>query len=95
MSDSNSPIPPEPRQKVRLSIPQAARYLGCSVRHFYNLAYKGAIPTYLVASHRWVDQEDLDAYIARCKAAGPQLKRSTGKRPPGTPKKKLKTGAAQ
>ena len=67
---------------------QGARYIGCSQRHLYDLAYEGEIPTYLVTCRRWVDVEDLDAYIARCKAAGPQLHRLTGKRPVGRPKRK-------
>ena len=70
MSD---PPTSEPRHKVRLSMPEGARHAGCSQRHLYALAYKGEIPTYMAAGHRWVDEEDIDAYIARCKAAGPQI----------------------
>jgi hypothetical protein len=51
------------------------------------------IPTYLAAGHRWVDEGDIDAYIARCKAAGPQFGRATGKRRPGRPKRKAAAGA--
>jgi predicted DNA-binding transcriptional regulator AlpA len=86
LSDPTNPI--EPRPKVRLTMRDGARHAGCSQRHFYALAYKGEIPTYLAAGHRWADQEDIDAYIARCKAAGPQFGRSTGKRLPGRPKRK-------
>jgi predicted DNA-binding transcriptional regulator AlpA len=84
----NSADPIEPRHKVRLSMREGARHAGCSQRHLYALAYKGQIPTYMAAGHRWVDEEDIDAYIARCKAAGPRFGRATGKRQPGRPKRK-------
>ena len=64
MSDST---PYEPRSKVRLSMRDGAHHAGCSQRHFYALVYRGEIPTYVAAGHRWVDEEDIDAYIARCK----------------------------
>ncbi len=70
-----------------------ARHAGCSPRHFYALAYSGEIPTYLAAGHRWVDLEDIDAYLARCKAAGPRFRAATGKRKPGRPKSKTGSGA--
>ena len=93
MSDSKTPI--EPRPKVRLSMHDGARYAGCSPRHFYNLCYENEIPSYMAAGHRWVDQEDIDAYFARCKAAGPQYRVSGfAKRPPGRPKKPAKPVAA-
>jgi excisionase family DNA binding protein len=85
MSDS---VTSEPRRKVRLKMSEGARRLGCSQRHLYVLAYKGEIATYKVAGHRWVDQEDIDAYIERCKAAGPDFSRAPGRRPPGRPKGK-------
>jgi predicted DNA-binding transcriptional regulator AlpA len=90
MSD---PSTAEPRRKVRLTMRQGARHAGCSQRHLYVLAYKGEIPTYMAAGHRWVDAEDIDAYIARCKAAGPRFGRSTGKQRPGRPKRKTATAA--
>jgi excisionase family DNA binding protein len=86
MSDSTTPV--EPRHKVRLKMSEGAERLGCSQRHLYALAYKGEIPTYMAAGHRWVDEGDIDAYFARCKAAGPQFGRATGKRRPGRPKRK-------
>jgi predicted DNA-binding transcriptional regulator AlpA len=89
MSDSSTS---EPRPKVRLTMRQGARHVGCSPRHFYDLAYEGEVPTYLAAGHRWVDAEDLDAYIARCKAAGPQFGRATDKRLPGRPKRETTPG---
>ena len=58
MSDSSTS---EPRRKVRLKISEGAKRLGCSERHLYGLAYKGEIPTYMAAGHRWVDEEDIDA----------------------------------
>jgi hypothetical protein len=67
-------------------MPDAARRLGCSPRHLYALSYNSEIPTYMAAGHRWVDEEDIDAYGERCKAAGPRFRRATGKRPPGRPK---------
>jgi excisionase family DNA binding protein len=76
-----------PRSKVRLSMRDAANHIGCSQRHLYDLTYKGEIPTYVAAGHRWVDEADIDAYLARCKAAGPQFRQFTGKRPTGRPKK--------
>jgi predicted DNA-binding transcriptional regulator AlpA len=85
MSDSSTS---EPRHKLRLRMRDGAQRAGCSQRHLYALAYKGEIPTYLAAGHRWVDEEDIDAYVARCKAAGPQFSRATGKRRPGRPKRK-------
>ena len=91
MSDPTNPV--EPRRKVRLKISEGAKRLGCSERHLYALAYKHEIPTYVIAGHRWVDEEDIDAYIARCKAAGPRFGRAPGKRPPGRPKRK-KTATA-
>ena len=86
MSDSNSPPPDKSRPKGKLSMPEGARYAGCSPRHFYGLAYKDEIPTYFASGHRWVDVEDIDAYFARQKAKGPQF-RVTGKRKLGRPKK--------
>lgn len=71
----------------RLSMPEAARYAGCSYRHFLKLIYGGEIPSYMAAGHRWADQEDIDKYFERQKAAGPQFRRYTGKRPPGRPRK--------
>ena len=65
MSVSDSTNPLEKRPKVRLTMRQGARHVGCSPRHFYDLAYEGEVPTYLAAGHRWVDEEDLDGYIAR------------------------------
>ena len=84
MSD---PSTSEPRHKVRLSMREGARHAGCSQRHLYELAYKGEIPTYMAAGHRWVDEEDIDAYIARCKAAGPQFGRATGEEAAGATRK--------
>jgi hypothetical protein len=57
LSDPTNPI--EPRQKVRLSMPDGARHAGCSQRHLYKLAYEGEIPTYMAAGHRWVDADDI------------------------------------
>jgi excisionase family DNA binding protein len=71
-------------------MPEGARRLGCSERHLYGLAYKREIPTYVIAGHRWVDEEDIDAYVERCKAAGPGFRAvgfGSGKRKPGRPKK--------
>ena len=88
MSVSNSTNPLEKPPKVRLTMRQGARYVGCSPRHFYELAYEGEVPTYLAAGHRWVDEEDIDAYMARCKAAGPRFARTpAGRRKPGRPRK--------
>jgi predicted DNA-binding transcriptional regulator AlpA len=61
--------------KRRLSMRDGARRADCSPRHFYNLAYRGEIPTYIALGKRWVDEEDIDAYFARCKAAGPRFQR--------------------
>ena len=91
MSVSDTSIEPNLR---RLSMREGARHAGCSQRHLYALAYKGQIPTYMAAGHRWVDEEDIDAYIARCKAAGPQFGRATGKRPPGRPRKPKSSAGA-
>jgi hypothetical protein len=66
---------------------EGARHAGCSQRHLYALAYKGEIMTYLAAGHRWVDEEDIDAYVERCKAAGPQFGRTSARRKPGRPRK--------
>jgi excisionase family DNA binding protein len=79
----------EPRHKVRLKMSEGARRLGCSQRHLYVLAYKGEIPTYKAAGHRWIDEEDIEAYIARCKAAGPNFGRAPARRKPGRPKGKV------
>ena len=94
MSDSTTFTTKSPRHKVRLSMPEAARYAGCSPRHFLKLIYGGEIPSYMAAGHRWADQEDIDAYIARCKSLGPQFRRYTGKRPTGRPKKPKPEAAA-
>jgi excisionase family DNA binding protein len=91
MSDSTASESPS---KIRLSMPEAARYAGCSYRHFLKLIYGGEIPSYMAAGHRWADQEDIDAYIARCKSLGPQFRRFTGKRPTGRPKKSKPAAAA-
>jgi excisionase family DNA binding protein len=87
MSDTTTP----PRR--RLSMKDGAKHVGCSQRYLYDLAYKGEIPTYMAAGHRWVDQEDIDKYFERQKAAGPQFRNigfATGKRKPGRPKHRLK-----
>jgi excisionase family DNA binding protein len=49
-------------------MPEAARYSGCSYRHFLKLIYGGEIPSYMADGHRWADQEDIDAYSSRCEA---------------------------
>lgn len=76
--------------KVGLTMPEGARRVGCSLRHFYTLCYRREIPTYLLAGKRRVDEQDVDAYIARCKAAGPRFgdRAIGGKRSPGRPKTK-------
>jgi predicted DNA-binding transcriptional regulator AlpA len=84
----SSPLNSDSAHKVRLSMREGATRLGCSPRHFYDLAYRGEIPTYIAAGHRWVDEQDIDAYLARCKAAGPRFRAATGKRRPGRPKRK-------
>ena len=43
----------------------------------YSKAYRERHPEPRRPGHRWVDEEDIDAYIARCKAAGPQFGRAT------------------
>ena len=58
----------------RLSMKDGALHAGCSQRYLYDLADKGEIPTYMAAGHRWVDQEDIDAYFERQKAKGPQYR---------------------
>jgi excisionase family DNA binding protein len=92
VSSSPNPLKPPkplmPRPRGRLTMGEGASRAGCSLRHLYTLAYSGEIPTYKAAGHRWIDEEDIDAYIARCKAAGPDFDRATGKRGPGRPKGK-------
>jgi excisionase family DNA binding protein len=85
LSDPINPI--EPRRKGRVKIAEMAKRLGCSLRYAYGLTYKGEIPSYAIASHRWVDEEDIEAYVARCRAAGPNFGRAPTKRPPGRPSK--------
>jgi hypothetical protein len=85
MSDSTNPT--GSRRKVRLTMPQGARHAGCSYRHFLKLIYGEKIPSYMAAGPRWVDEEDIDKYFERQKAAGPQFRRYTGKRPTGRPRK--------
>ena len=90
MSDSTTFTTKSPRSKVRLSMREGARRLGCSQRHLYKLAYDGEIPTYMAAGHRWVDEDDIDRYFERCKTAGPQFRKigfATGKRKPARPKR--------
>jgi hypothetical protein len=82
---SSSPNPLKPRPKGRLTMGEGASRAGCSLRHLYTLAYNDEIPTYKAAGHRWVDEDDIEAYIARCKAAGPNFGRAPTKRPPGRP----------
>jgi excisionase family DNA binding protein len=80
----------DPNLRRRLSMRETAHRLGCSQRYLYQMANDGEIPTYFAAGHRWVDEEDIDAYLARCKAAGPQFRKigyATRKRKPGRPKK--------
>ena len=86
MSDSTNPSP----RRNRLSMRDGAHYAGCSQRHFYDLCYEEEIPTYFAAGHRWVDQEDIDAYFQREKAKGPRYRAlgyGQGKRRPGRPRK--------
>lgn len=91
-SDTSTSTSPAP-EHGRLTMRDGARRLGCSQRHFYDLAYEGEIPTYLAGGHRWVDEQDIDAYIRRCKSRGPQLTRSPDRRAPGRPKPKSKPEA--
>jgi hypothetical protein len=77
----------------RLSMRDGARHLGCSPRHFYDLAYEGEIATYLAAGHRWVDAETIDAYVERCRAQGPRFGETKKKRP-GRPKTKAVSAKA-
>jgi hypothetical protein len=86
-SKTVSTTAPELPRKVGLTMPQGARLIGCSQRHFYDLAYAGEIPTYLVGGRRFVDEQATDAYVMRCKNLGPRFTRGTGKRAPGRPKK--------
>jgi excisionase family DNA binding protein len=66
-SKTVSTTAPELPRKVGLTMPQGARLIGCSQRHFYDLAYAGEIPTYLVGGRRFVDEQATDAYVMRCK----------------------------
>jgi hypothetical protein len=69
-SKTVSTTAPELPRKVGLTMPQGARLIGCSQRHFYDLAYAGEIPTYLVGGRRFVDEQATDAYVMRCKNLG-------------------------
>lgn len=54
----------------RLPIADAAAQVPCSVQHLYNLRGAGLGPaTYKVAGRLFVDQRDLDVWIARQRAA--------------------------
>jgi excisionase family DNA binding protein len=93
LSDPTNPI--EPRRKGRVKIAEAARRLGCSLRYLYGLTYKGEIPSYAIAGHRWIDEEDIEAYVERCKVSGPNFGRAPGKRKPGRPKGTTATVSAE
>ncbi len=69
-----------------------------SMRTGYRLAERGEIATFKLLDKRLVDDDSVDAYILRCKAAGPQLLQpaslSGAKRRPGRPRKEPQPSTA-
>jgi hypothetical protein len=92
---SSSTTNEAPSPTGRLTMKQAAARIPCSDRHLYDLAYEGVIPSYIAAGKRWVDEADIEVYLARCKLAGPQFKRGSGKRAVGRPRKHATPVAAE
>jgi hypothetical protein len=65
----------------------ACAMLGVAKESLYRLAKRQLVTGYLLAGKRRWDRESLHAYIARCKAEGPQFRPPVGKRRPGRPRK--------
>jgi hypothetical protein len=70
------------------TLPQKRREWAKACNRAYSKAYRERHPEPRQPGHRWVDEEDIDAYIARCKAAGPRFAPTpAGRRKPGRPRK--------
>ena len=77
-------------------MPEFAQRLRVSVRTAGRILARGEVESFLISGRRLIDDDDADAYIARCKSLGPQFEPppSPGqkRRKPGRPKK-IKTEA--
>jgi excisionase family DNA binding protein len=75
VTDTLTAATPEPAAAQLLSVRAVAALLGCSTRHVYRLADRGALPppVRLGALIRW-RRQDLDAWLAAgckpCRTAG-------------------------
>ena len=89
---------PEPRPRAGSTVPEFAKRLRVPERTAGRILARGEVESFLIGGRRLIDDADADAYIARCKAKGPQFEpppRPGQRRRPGRPKKpKPKQSAA-
>ena len=79
----------EPRRLAGSTMGEFARRIRGSVRTVYRIVQRGEVETFMIGGKRLIDDDSADAYIAACKAAGPQFAEPppVAKRRPGRPKK--------
>jgi hypothetical protein len=98
MPVSKPSIPePEPPPRAGSTVPEFARRIRVSARTAGRIIARREVESFLIGGRRLIDDDSADAYIARCKAAGPQFEPppSPGqRRRPGRPKRNPKPEAA-
>jgi hypothetical protein len=88
MPVSKPSISLDPVDAVDPDTATACALLGIAKESLYRLAKRQLVTGYLLAGKRRWDRESIHAYIAHCKAAGPQFDPApVGKRKPGRPRK--------
>jgi excisionase family DNA binding protein len=68
-------------QQRLLTLPEAARYLGCTLWSIRELIWKGQLPYTRFGKRFQVDRRDLDELVdreKRCEGTGPANRRATG-----------------
>lgn len=93
----NSTLPFDPRgPRAGATVPEFAQRLRVSVRTAGRILARGEVESFLIGGRRLIADDEADAYIARCKAAGPQFEPppATGRRKPGRPRKHPKPEAS-
>jgi excisionase family DNA binding protein len=87
MSDSSIPSEP-PRRRAGSTLREFAERIRASDRTARRHIERGEVEAFLIGGRRLIDDDSIDRFIERCKAAGPQFPPpSTGPRPRGRPRK--------
>ena len=87
----------ESHRRAGSTVPEFAQRLRVSVRTAGRIIARGEVESFLIGGRRLIADDDADAYIARCKAAGPQFEPppAAGRRRPGRPRKPKPEASAQ